>query len=44
MDYSYLISVFVDGRTLVIAEAAGEVTKVRDRRKQIVTAMSAIRM
>ena len=44
MDYSYLIGLFVDGDSLVIAEVAGEVTKVRDRRKDVVTAMSAIRL
>ena len=44
MDFGYLVAVFVDGNKLVVAEAAGEVTKVRDRRKDLVTAMTAIRM
>ena len=43
-DYSYLIAVFVDGDDLVIAEAAGEVTKLRQRRAELVAAMGAIRL
>ncbi|MBI5508051.1 MAG: hypothetical protein HY903_04790 [Deltaproteobacteria bacterium] len=41
-DYSYLTAVFVDGRHLVIAEAAGEVLKLNERKKDIVTAIAAI--
>jgi hypothetical protein len=44
MDYSYLIALFVRGDRLVIAEAAGDVTKVRDRRQDLVQAMTNIRM
>jgi hypothetical protein len=44
MDYSYLAAVFVDGSHLVIAEAAGEVTKLRERRQDLVAAIAAIKM
>jgi hypothetical protein len=44
MDYSYLVALFVDGDKLVVAEVAGEVTKVRGRRQELVSAISAIRL
>jgi len=44
MDYSYLIAVFVDGSDLVIAEAAGEVTKLKARRENVLAAMSGIKL
>ena len=44
VDYSYLMAIFVDGKKLVIAEAAGEVTKLKERRAALVEAMTAIRM
>lgn len=44
MDYAYLIGLFVDGGDIVIAEAAGEVTKLQPRRADIVEAMRNIEL
>jgi len=44
MDYAYLIGIFVDGGDIVIAEAAGEVTKLQPRRADIVEAMRKIEL
>lgn len=41
-DYAYLVAVFVDGDDLIIAEAAGEVTRFAERRDAVVAAIQKI--
>ena len=42
VDYSYLVSVFVSGSQVVIAEAAGDVTKLEAHKAAILAAMSKL--
>ncbi len=42
-DAAYLIAVFVDGRRLVVAEAAGEVGRFAARRAAVIDAIGALR-
>lgn len=42
LDASYLVAVFVDGGRLVVAEAAGEVSRFAARRQAVVDALSAM--
>jgi hypothetical protein len=41
-DYSYLVAVFVDSGDLIIAEAAGEVTRLAERRDAVIEAIRQI--
>lgn len=42
-DYSFLVAVFVRGSDLIIAEAAGEVTRFAKHREAVVAAIGSIR-
>ncbi len=43
-DQTYIVAVFVSGRTLVIAEATAEATRMRARRDAVVTAISGMQI
>ena len=43
-DQTYLVSMFVSGRRLIIAEATGEAVRFRARRDAVVTAIEEMRI
>jgi hypothetical protein len=43
-DYTYLTAVFVRGKKIVIAEAAGEVTDLDSRRDAILAAIQGLKL
>ena len=43
-DQTYLVAVFVSGRTLIIAEATAESSRMRARKEAILTAISGMKI
>lgn len=43
-DYTYLVGIFPNGKKLIVAEAAGEITRFAARRDAIVTAIQGMRL
>ncbi len=41
-DYTYLIALYVEKKRLLVAESAGEVSKIKQHREAIITAMKSI--
>ncbi len=44
VDYAYLVSIFVSGKHIVIAEAAGDVVKLDVRKPQIMDALAKLQI